>query len=159
MIMKDEIKEILEDSIYCKYELHTNEKKKLLDYITNLQIIEQQYSAILSENAELENKITNLQEEIHKKEAMYDSLAVDYRLSQEENERLNKIIDVERESYDVQETIIDMQKSELLELEDYKSRNEKANWWLKEMLKQAKSDETKAIINGTLELLNGGDEE
>ena len=27
--------------------------------------------------------ITNLQEEIHKKEAMYDSLAVDYRLAQE----------------------------------------------------------------------------
>ena len=46
------------------------------------------------------------------------------------------------------------------EARDYKSRNEKANWWLKEMLKQAKSDETKAIINGTLELLlNGGDEE
>lgn len=46
------------------------------------------------------------------------------------------------------------------ELTDYKQKNEKANWWLKEMLKQAKSDETKAIINGTLELLlNGGDEE
>ena len=36
---------------------------KVLDYITNLQTIEQQYSAILSENAELENKITNLQKE------------------------------------------------------------------------------------------------
>lgn len=45
------------------------------------------------------------------------------------------------------------------EKEDYKSRCEKANWWLKEMLKQARSDETKAVINGTLELLlNGGDE-
>ena len=33
------------------------------DYITNLQTIEQQYSAILSENAELENKIINLQKE------------------------------------------------------------------------------------------------
>jgi len=43
------------------------------------------------------------------------------------------------------------------EAQDYKSRCEKANWWLKEMLKQAKSEETKAIINGTLELLlNGG---
>ena len=39
----------------------------------------------------------------------------------------------------------------------YKSRCEKANWWLKEMLKQAKSEETKAIINGTLELLLNGD--
>ena len=44
------------------------------------------------------------------------------------------------------------------QLEDYKSRNEKANWWLKEMLKQAKSDETKAIINGTLELLLQGED-
>lgn len=44
------------------------------------------------------------------------------------------------------------------EAQDYKSRCEKANWWLKEMLKQARSDETKAVINGTLELLlNGGE--
>ena len=35
--MKDEIKEILEESIYNNYDLHTSEKKKLLDYITNLQ--------------------------------------------------------------------------------------------------------------------------
>lgn len=33
------------------------------DYITNLQTIEREYSSLLSENAELENKITNLQEE------------------------------------------------------------------------------------------------
>lgn len=32
--------------------------------------------------------IEQLEEEIHKKEAMYDSLAVDYRLSQEQNEQL-----------------------------------------------------------------------
>ena len=44
----------------------------------------------------------------------------------------------------------------LLEQQDYKSRCEKVDWWLREMLKQAKSDETKAIINGTLELLLGG---
>ena len=42
---------------------------------------------------------------------------------------------------------------------ELEKRNEKANWWLKEMLKQAKSDETKAIINGTLELLLNGDDE
>lgn len=39
---------------------------KIKDYITNLQTIEKQYSAILSENAELENKITILQERIDK---------------------------------------------------------------------------------------------
>ena len=42
---------------------HILEYRRFWDYITNLQTIEQQYSAILSENAELENKITNLQEE------------------------------------------------------------------------------------------------
>lgn len=44
------------------------------DYITNLQTIEQQYSAILSENAELENKITNLQEEYKKEHYLVDKL-------------------------------------------------------------------------------------
>lgn len=64
--MKDEnIKEILDklNNSAEHYILYDYEVKILLDYITNLQTIEQQYSAILSENAELENKITNLQEE------------------------------------------------------------------------------------------------
>lgn len=72
--MKDEIKEILDklkdndwyeegDLTGTKWiELRQEETNLLYDYITNLQTIEQQYSAILSENAELENKITNLQE-------------------------------------------------------------------------------------------------
>lgn len=66
--MKDEIKEILailksrvQNNGYLM--IGVNNCKLLLDYITNLQTIEQQYSALLSENAELENKITNLQEE------------------------------------------------------------------------------------------------
>lgn len=69
--LKDEIKEILDrmqELVKHKYdkEIHTynffDDIQGLLDCITNLQAIEQQYSAILSENAELENKITNLQE-------------------------------------------------------------------------------------------------
>ena len=72
--MKDEIKKILDnlkftnnDVMWCdKITLNVEQSHLLLDYITNLQTIEQQYSAILSENAELENKITNLQEEINK---------------------------------------------------------------------------------------------
>lgn len=39
------------------------------------------------------------------------------------------------------------------EFEELKDRIDKTNWWLEEMLKQAKNDETKAIICGTLELL------
>lgn len=71
--MKDEIKEILQLIGNCCYygEISKDKCEKYCNYITNLQTIEQQYSAILSENAELENKITNLQKE---------------------NERLNNII-------------------------------------------------------------------
>lgn len=67
--MNEEIKEILD---YFKTFQKTNieqiwlnqkRAKQLLDYITNLQTIEQQYSPLLSENAELENKIIELQEE------------------------------------------------------------------------------------------------
>ena len=70
--MKDEIKEIKIKTI-----------GQLLDYVET------------EEKAnELIYYITNLQEEIHKKEAMYDSLAVDYRLSQEENGRLRKELEL-----------------------------------------------------------------
>lgn len=48
------------------------------------------------------------------------------------------------------DNLILMLKKENKELKD---RIDKANWWLEEMLKQAKNDETKAIIYGTLELL------
>ena len=74
--MKDEIKEILDDLDYAvnrkrgTITLNQKDINLLLDYITNLQ------------------------EEIHKKEAMYDSLAVDYRLSQEENGRLRKELEL-----------------------------------------------------------------
>jgi chromosome segregation ATPase len=75
--MKDNIKEILKDNdeLLVRYKDNSFESFdtlpiNVLDYITNLQTIEQQYSAILSENAELENKITNLQEELkYQKEA------------------------------------------------------------------------------------------
>lgn len=90
--MKDEIKEILEGiEVVIKHdgtlEFNAKELKILLDYITNLQTIEQQYSAILSENAELENKITNLQEEnqIDKYKTLKEL--------QEENEELKEKIE------------------------------------------------------------------
>jgi len=75
---------------------------------------------------------------------VYRNTILDYITNlEQENERLGKLF------YERNEENIKL-----------KSRIDKANWWLKEMLKQAKSEETKAIINGTLELLlNGGDEE
>ena len=67
--MKDEIKEKI------KAYYMGNDIDEVLDCITNLRTIEQQYSAILSENAELENKITNLQES----EAYYYGKYIDYK--------------------------------------------------------------------------------
>lgn len=62
--MNNEITKILEFKEDADYKrLSVGEILFLKNYLTNLQTIEQQYSAILSENAELENKITNLQEE------------------------------------------------------------------------------------------------
>ena len=74
----NEIKEILDNPkilmlSYGNY-ISLDDYVKLKDYITNLQAIEQQYSAILSENAELENKITNLQEENKRLEEIIENL-------------------------------------------------------------------------------------
>ena len=97
----------------------------LLDYITNLQTIEQQYCAILSENAELENKITNLQKEL-------EIMVRDDERSQEtiirltkENERL-KELNAELKVITKRPTPIDyamIQKR----YDDYKSRCKKAS--------------------------------
>ena len=91
--MNDEIKEILElqnkiDGIKNDtYTMKYIEWKAILDYITNLQTIEQQYSAILSENAELENKITNLQEE---NENLKDYLKI---MEKGKDNNLNRFLD------------------------------------------------------------------
>ncbi len=66
-----------------------------------------------------------------------------------EIERLNNIINE-----------LDKQNGELgAELSIIKDRVIKTNWWLENMLKQATNKETKAIINGTLDLLLGSDKE
>lgn len=43
------------------------------------------------------------------------------------------------------------------EIERLNNIIDKTNWWLNEMLRLATNDETKAIINGALELLLKGD--
>ena len=96
--MNDEIKEILEDLLFTttlpNVSVKLNEEKinQLKDYITNLQTIEREYSAILSENAEL----------------------------QQENQEMktNTIPTLEHN--------IDALVDEVDELQDYKSRCEKA---------------------------------
>lgn len=78
--MSDEIKEILDymkqyvENIYehdSEPMLNWKDLKKLLDYITNLQTIEREYSNLLSENAELQQKydkaLSDLVKESHKR--------------------------------------------------------------------------------------------
>lgn len=97
--MKDEIKEILDnlkftnnDVMWCdKITLDAEESHLLLDYITNLQTIEQQYGAILSENAELENKITNLQKENKHLNLQLDQALKDY---DELQQKIDKAIEL-----------------------------------------------------------------
>lgn len=66
-----------------------------------------------------------------------------------EVDRLNNIINE-----------LDKQNGELgADLSIIKDRVIKTNWWLENMLKQATNRETKAIINGALDLLLGSDKE
>lgn len=61
-------------------------------------------------------------------------------------------IEVSMNVYDIPIVIEALEKAE----DEIKKLNDiidKTNWWLEEMFKQAKNEETKAIINGTLELL------
>lgn len=113
--MKDEnIKEILDnlekvkDSVGAFIGIDNKGAQLLLDYITNLQTIEREYSAILSENAELENKITNLQEE---------------------NEAYKEIINIQScQLEELKKQKTDYTQVNILEMQlnDYKIRNEKA---------------------------------
>ena len=137
--MKAEIKEILDRLDYNEWEVDLYkvpitwcELYDIRDYITNLQTIEQQYSAILSENAELENKITNLQEE---------------------NKRLKKII--KENTILVKDENGNYQECNINPL-DYKARNEKAIEYIKENEKEYGSlEDNEKIILG---LLQGSDE-
>lgn len=67
-----------------------------------------------------------LAEEWVREHIKYNELKDQIENLQQENERLKELVDADNESYDIQETIINRQKSELLEQEDYKSRCEKA---------------------------------
>ena len=132
--MKDEIKEILDKLKKLCYD----------DYCLEFSVdyIERKEEKLLLEC------ITNLQEKVNQYENPDDMTLFYMWLDTEAKDKMKQL---EQENKFAKE----YEKQYRIE----KSRIDKANWWLKEMLKQAKSDETKAIINGTLELLTGGDEE
>lgn len=75
--MSDEIKEMNFS------EMLFNRDERLLDYITNLQIIEREYSSLLSENAELQQENDRLNEENKKFNKLIETL-------NKENHRLNE---------------------------------------------------------------------
>jgi len=106
-------------------------------------------------NNDIKEILDYLKEQIEKETLNYEP---DVELLKEEAQILLDYITNLQEEIERQSKAQVILDNQITEMYDYKSRNEKANWWLKEMLKQAKSEETKAIINGALELLNGGDE-
>lgn len=125
--LKDEnIKEILS---LLNSSSWSNEAKQIEDYITNLQTIEQQYSAILSENAELKNKISDLQKDLdYQRQAeqeyneKHTKLMNKYKNLQEENERVSNLYQTYEEANDLW----------IKKYEDYKSRNKKAIEYIKQ---------------------------
>lgn len=164
--MKDEIKEILnnadsstkfkmvdedgtekEMNIAGVIEQLLNDNRNLLDYITNLQTIEQQYSAILSENVELENKITNLQEE---NKGLHTRIKTIKRRRKAQTAKMRKY----------REEITNKQNS----IVDYKSRNEKAVEYIKFTSNLKYENEyvglfIKDVCNNLLNILEGNKDE
>lgn len=127
-------------------EKYWNIFKDTLDYITNLETIEQQYSAILSENAELENKITNLQEENKEWSMIFDTFSkrpYAHKYLEEKKKELGnkKIIGLDSEMI-------------YKDYYDYKSRNEKAIKILK-----SHDDEYQGAVHSALNILQGEDKD
>ena len=131
--MKNEIKETIDYIFRLAFgEAFTYEYEdiqKARDYITNLQTIEQQYSAILSENAELENKITNLQEK---------------------NKKLN---DELKRLYDL------LNSQAYQDLDNYKSRNEKAIKCIKNKYYKEEYERKGTFTNKLMNILQGEDKD
>ena len=76
-----------------------------------------------------------------------NDLYIENQNKDKELERLNNIINE-----------LDKQNGELgADLSIIKDRVIKTNWWLEKMLEQATNRETKAIINGALDLLLGSE--
>ena len=119
--MKDEIKEILDKleivarkhtievcedgskietkpaSVVDELRLNNYSSKLLLDYIINLQTIEREYSAILSENVELQGKIMKLKDELEKRRREYQETYKDVRIEfKEKKETITNL----QEKYD-----------------------------------------------------------
>lgn len=175
--MSNEIKEILDylknntfipDETKRKYKiLHRDEVKKLLDYITNLQ---QRIEYLERSNNRREENITSLQDECTELEQENERLKENNQAMQEEmarvweeNEYLKKhqrfhkkfgndyIFCVEGDKETYKDLLLEKQE----ELEDYKSRVEKAKKELKDWEK-LDLDNLLVAIRKTQKTLQGG---
>ena len=176
--MNEEIEEILKlleltdnNIMWCdEISLNTNQCHNLLDFITNLQTIEQQYSAILSENAELENKITNLEQENENKiseSLSYDLAVARIKELEQENDKLKEVAE------NITTMTVCGDRKQIKNTAQYKleiaqSRIEKAIELIKGHKKyQERLDKNDtnysimeiALCNRLLNILTGGDEE
>lgn len=131
--MQEEIKKILD---YLKNFIEEDRLEQinlnrwfiisLLDYITNLQIIEREYSAVLSENAELQNLCDKYEEE-------HNTTFEEWKKNLKNNK--NKINELKLNNYNKKLEIkrLNKQRDKFKNkykylsnsLKDYKSRNEK----------------------------------
>jgi regulator of replication initiation timing len=146
--MNNEIKKILED---FKNDVENNlfievrglYYEPLLDYITNLQTIEREYSTILSENAELQQENERLKEELNCKEYFSSTMPED-----------TEFVILTKNNYDRQ------QKDIQLELIDYKSRCEKAIEYIQNNMQYDDNiDDNWIMTNDLLNILQNRSEE
>lgn len=104
--MKNELKEILDNlRKYAneggEHKLMEYEIKHIQCYITNLQTIEQQYSVLLSENAELQGKVMKSKDELEKQrreyQETYKDVRIEFKEKDKEIDRLNNVINDAKE--------------------------------------------------------------
>ena len=163
--MNNEIKEILDKlkSGFCSALTY----EKLLDYITNLQ---KKYDKALTDlvkeshtRMELENKITDLQEENEKLLEKFSNKIEEVSDLIKENERLKERCEyLQRSCKRKEEQMLDY-RMEYMEQEDYKSRNEKAIEFIehenfkRKLLGFSENKYLKNIQKELIEILKGED--
>lgn len=106
--MSDEIKEILQKienvanretaSRNALMEMNDKDYRLLLDYITNLQTIEREYSNLLSENAELQqendrlsNIINELEKYIGQEWYCFDNESIEFKVARDMLDKLKEL--------------------------------------------------------------------
>ena len=163
--------ETMPASIVDELRLNNYSSKILLDYITNLQTIEQQYSALLSENAELQEELKGYKQErenlfktTHKlqkeikglKEVNNYSKRELYKINKDRLEANLKLVEENKrlkENKLTPDELVNLLNQELIKQRyDYKSRCEKAIEYNEQIIK-----DTKDFYRPTSDVIYSGD--